>query len=167
VWEWFALMAPHQEAFGFVRSLPLNLIVAGTTVLSWLISKEPKKIPRNSMTVLFLIFLAWVTFNSFFAFNPAWSWIYWDRTWRIFALGFLIAATATNRVRIDAIIWVAAISLMYYGVKGGLFTVIIGGGNRVFGPEATVIGDNNQLALALLMTLPLIEYLRSTTTSRL
>ena len=29
IWEWFALMNPHQEAFGFARSLPLNLIVAG------------------------------------------------------------------------------------------------------------------------------------------
>jgi len=85
--------------------LPLNLIVAGTTVLSWLVSKEPKKIPCNSMTVLFLVFSCLGDLHSFFAFNPAWSWIYWDRTWRIFALGFLIAATATNRVRIDAIIW--------------------------------------------------------------
>ena len=36
IWEWFALMNPHQEAFGFARSLPLNLLVAGTAVLSWL-----------------------------------------------------------------------------------------------------------------------------------
>ncbi|HKX65503.1 MAG TPA: putative O-glycosylation ligase, exosortase A system-associated, partial [Rhizomicrobium sp.] len=164
---WFALMAPHQEAFGFVRSLPLNLIVAGTAVLSWVLSEEPKKIPRNSLTVLFLIFLAWMTFNSFFAFNTTWSWPFWDRTWRIFALGFLIAATATNRVRIDAVIWVAAISLMYYGVKGGIFTVITGGVYRVYGPDSTIISDNNQLALAVLMSMPLIEYLRSTATSKL
>ncbi|HJS45922.1 MAG TPA: putative O-glycosylation ligase, exosortase A system-associated [Rhizomicrobium sp.] len=167
VWEWFALMAPHQEAFGFVRSLPLNLIVAGTAVLSWALSEEPKKIPRNSLTVLFLIFLAWMTFNSFFAFNTTWSWPYWDRTWRVFALAFLIAATATNRVRIDAVIWVAAISLMYYGVKGGIFTVMTGGVYRVYGPDATIISDNNQLALAVLMSIPLIEYLRSATTSKL
>jgi putative inorganic carbon (hco3(-)) transporter len=167
IWEWFALMNPHQEAFGFARSLPLNLIVAGTAVLSWLMSDEPKKIPRNSMTVLFLVFLVWMTFNSFFAFNTTWSWPFWDRTWRIFALGFLIAATATNRVRIDAIIWVAAISLMYYGVKGGIFTVLTGGVYRVYGPDSTIISDNNQLALAILMSMPLIEYLRSTATSKL
>jgi len=166
IWEWFSLMAPHQEAFGFARSLPLNLIVAGSAVLSWVISDEPKKIPRNSLTVLFLVFLVWMTFNSFFAFNTTWSWTFWDRTWRIFALGFLIAATATNRVRIDAIIWVAAISLMYYGVKGGIFTVMTGGVYRVYGPDATIISDNNQLALAVLMAMPLIEYLRSTTTSK-
>lgn len=167
IWEWFALMNPHQEAFGFARSLPLNLIVAGTAMLSWFLSDEPKKIPRNAMTVLFLVFLVWMTFNSFFAFDTTWSWPFWDRTWRIFALGFFIAATATNRIRIDAIIWVAAISLMYYGVKGGIFTVWTGGNHRVYGPAATIIADNNQLALAVLMSMPLIEYLRSTATSKL
>lgn len=166
IWEWFALMNPHQEAFGFARSLPLNLIVAGSAVLSWVLSEEPKKIPRNAMTMLFLVFLVWMTFNSFFSFNTTWSWPYWDRTWRIFALGFLMAATATNRVRIDAIIWVAAISLMYFGVKGGIFTVMTGGQYRVYGPDSTIISDNNQLALAVLMSMPLMEYLRSTTTSK-
>ncbi|HKQ09850.1 MAG TPA: putative O-glycosylation ligase, exosortase A system-associated, partial [Rhizomicrobium sp.] len=112
-------------------------------------------------------FLVWMTFNSFFAFNTTWSWPFWDRTWRVFALAFLIAATATNRVRIDAIIWVAAISLMYYGVKGGIFTVMTGGQYRVYGPDSTIISDNNQLALAVLMSMPLIEYLRSTTSSKL
>ena len=167
IWEWFALMNPHQEAFGFARSLPLNLIVAGSAVLSWVLSEEPKKIPRNAMTMLFLVFLVWMTFNSFFSFNTTWSWPYWDRTWRIFALGFLMAATATNRVRIDAIIWVAAISLMFYGVKGGIFTLTTGGTYKVYGPDSTIISDNNQLALAVLMSMPLIEYLRSTASSKL
>jgi probable O-glycosylation ligase (exosortase A-associated) len=150
-----------MEAFGFARSLPLNLIVAGAAILSWLVSPEPKKIPRSAITTLFLVFLVWMTFNSIFAYDPAWSWPYWDRTWRVFALGFLIAATATNKVRINAVIWIAAISLMYYGVKGGIFTVMTGGSFKVWGPPGTIINDNNQLALALLMTLPLIEYLRT------
>lgn len=166
VWEWFTLGNPHQETFGFAHTLPLNLVVAGAAVLSWLVSDEPKKIPRSSITTLFFLFLVWMTFNSFFAFDPGWSWPYWDRTWRVFALGFLIAATANNRVRINAVIWIAAISLMYYGVKGGIFTVVKGGGNKVFGPAGTIITDNNQLALALLMTLPLIEYLRTNVSSK-
>jgi len=166
VWEFFTLMNPQQEAYGMARTLPLNMIVAGATLLGWLVSPEPKKIPRNAITTVSLIFLAWMTFNSFFAFDPSWSWPYWDRTWRVFALGFLIAATANTKARIDALIWVAAISLMYYGVKGGVFTVMTGGAHKVFGPESTIIGDNNQLALALLMTIPLIEYLRTSTPSK-
>jgi probable O-glycosylation ligase (exosortase A-associated) len=167
VWEWFAMMAPHQSAYGFSRALPLNLIIAIATIGSWLVSKEPKRIPSNSVTILFVVFLVWMTFNSFFAYSPSWSWPFWDRTWRVLALGFMIAAMATNRVRIEAIIWVAAISLLYFGVKGGIFTLITGGNYKVFGPDSTIISDNNQLALALLMGLPLVEYLRSTSTSRL
>src|SRR5215469_17844869 len=73
LWEWFSLMQPHEEAFGFSRSLPLNFVIAVVTVGSWLFSNEPKKIPLQPLTILLMLFLAWATFNSFFAFNPAWS----------------------------------------------------------------------------------------------
>jgi probable O-glycosylation ligase (exosortase A-associated) len=161
LWEWFSLMNPHREAYGFSQSLPLNLIIALTTLFSWLISKEPKRIPTHTILVLLALFLVWMTFNSFFAFNPTWSWPFWDRTWRIFIFGFVVAGLATNRTRIDALIWVAVISLLYYGIKGGVFTLETGGVYKVYGPDGTIIGDNNQLALALLMVLPLVEYLRT------
>jgi probable O-glycosylation ligase (exosortase A-associated) len=166
IWEWFSLMNPHREAFGFSQSLPLNLIIALVTIFSWVISKEPKRIPAHSVIVLLALFLIWTTFNSFFAFDPAWSWPFWDRTWRIFVFGFVVAGLATNKTRIDALIWVAVISLMYYGIKGGLFTIATGGVYKVFGPDATIISDNNQLALALLMILPLIAYLRTNISSK-
>jgi len=167
LWEWFALMDPHQEAFGFARSQPFNLVIAIVTIFSWLVSKEPKRIPGHPIIILLLVFLAWTTFNSFFAFNPTWSWPYWDRTWRIFAFGVLVSIMATNRARIDALVWVAVISLLYYGVKGGVFTLVTGGQWHVVGPPSSIIGDNNQLALALLMTLPLVEYLRATSKSKI
>jgi probable O-glycosylation ligase (exosortase A-associated) len=161
LWEWFSLMNPHQEAFGFSHVVPLNLMIALVTIFSWGMSKEPKRIPSHYIIVLLALFLIWTTFNSFFAFNPAWSWPYWDRTWRVLILGFMIAGMATNKTRIDALIWVAVISLLYYGVKGGVFTIETGGVYKVLGPEGSIIGDNNQLALALLMTMPLVEYLRT------
>jgi putative inorganic carbon (hco3(-)) transporter len=70
-----------------------------------------------------------------------------------------------SRVRFHALIWIIAVSLCYYGVKGGLFTIITGGGSHVYGPAASIIGDNNQLAVALLMVLPLLYYLRLHTRS--
>jgi putative inorganic carbon (hco3(-)) transporter len=167
LWVWFSIMSPHEEAFGFSQTLPLNFAIAAVTMVSWLFSKEPKRFPVHLVTILLLLFLAWTTFNSFFAYAPDFSWPYWDRVWRIFALGFMISCLATNKIRIEAILWCAAISLMYYGVKGGIFTIATGGSYRVYGPSSTIIGDNNQLALALLMVLPMMEYLRSTVASNL
>ena len=39
--------------------------------------------------------------------------------------------------------------------KGGAFTLLTAGQFRVYGPPGSIIGDNNQIALALLMVLPL------------
>jgi putative inorganic carbon (HCO3(-)) transporter len=166
IWTWFSIQSPHEEAYGFARVQPLNLIIAVVTVFALLCSKERKAPPWRFLTVVMLAFLCWTTINSFFAVQPDWSWPFWDRTWKTFALGFFIAAMASNVVRIHATVWTIVFSLFYYGIKGGFFTVLHGGTYLVFGPPDTIIGDNNQLAVALLMTLPLANYLRRQSSNR-
>jgi probable O-glycosylation ligase (exosortase A-associated) len=160
VWTWFTLENPHEETWGFSHSLPLNLIIAIVTIGAWLRSSERKLPPSRFLIWVMGLFLGWITLNSFFAVSPDWSWPYWNLTWKIFALGFLVAALATNRVRITALVWTIVLSLFYYGVKGGIFTLVTGGHFHVLGPPHSIIADNNDLALALLMSLPLAHYLR-------
>lgn len=164
LWEWFTLQNPHREAYGFISST--NVVIAVVTLIAWALSKERKLPPNGFLLWMMLIFLAWTTITTIFAFNFNWSLGYWDRTWKTFALGILLAATVTNRVRVHAVLWVAVTSLFYYGVKGGLFTILTGGQNHVMGPEGTMIADNNQLAVAMLMTIPLANYLRGQTLDR-
>jgi probable O-glycosylation ligase (exosortase A-associated) len=59
------------------------------------------------------------------------------------------------------------ISLGFYGVKGGIWTVATGGGNRVWGPPGGMIAGNNELGVALVMVTPLLYYLFATTSRRL
>jgi putative inorganic carbon (HCO3(-)) transporter len=59
------------------------------------------------------------------------------------------------------------VSLLYYGVKGGFLAIMYGGLKKIDGPPGTLIGDNNHLAVALLMTLPLVNYLRLHTANRM
>ncbi len=51
-------------------------------------------------------------------------------------------------------------SLGFYGVKGGIFTIATGGAYRVWGPPESFIEGNNELALALIMTIPLMRFLQ-------
>jgi probable O-glycosylation ligase (exosortase A-associated) len=51
------------------------------------------------------------------------------------------------------------LSIGFFGVKGGIFTISTLGGYRVLGPEGSFIADNNSLAIALLMVMPLGFYL--------
>jgi probable O-glycosylation ligase (exosortase A-associated) len=66
----------------------------------------------------------------------------------------------TDRQRIHALIWLMVISNGYFGVKGGIFTLRTGGDFIVRGPAATMIEDRNHLAVALLVVVPLMNYLR-------
>jgi putative inorganic carbon (HCO3(-)) transporter len=118
------------------------------------------------MPWVMLAFVIWMTLNSLQAPFPDWSWPLWDQTMRIFAFVFLVFVLLNTKVRIHAMIWVLVISVGFYGVKGGMFTIVSGGHAIVYGPPDTIISDNNNLALATVMTSPLILYLRDHTANR-
>jgi probable O-glycosylation ligase (exosortase A-associated) len=168
LWTWFSLLQPQDEAFafGYTRTIPFNAIIALVTIATWLAGRERKLPPPQFLVLAVGVFLAWTTFNSFHAFDPHQSWPIWNGTWKIMALGLLIASLATTQVRIHAIVATSVLSLLYYGVKGGLFTILTGGRNHVVGPLLSIIGDNNQLALAILMTIPLAIYLMRVSANR-
>jgi probable O-glycosylation ligase (exosortase A-associated) len=48
-------------------------------------------------------------------------------------------------------------------VKGGIFTIVHGGVYHVKGPEGSFISGDNEMGLALIMTIPLLRYLQLTT----
>jgi probable O-glycosylation ligase (exosortase A-associated) len=63
--------------------------------------------------------------------------------------------------RIRWLVWVAAMSIAFYGVKGGFFTLTTGGGSMVLGPDQSFISGNTEISLAITMIMPLLWYLQS------
>jgi probable O-glycosylation ligase (exosortase A-associated) len=161
LWTWISLMNPHRLTWGFFAELPYALIVGGTTILSWLISREPKKVPLDGFSGLLLFFMAWISLTTVFALNTDAAYDMWNRTIKIFLFIVLTYILTNTRQRITALVWVVVISLGYFGVKGGLFAALTAGQYRVWGPPSSFIEDNNQLAFALTITLPLMYYLAS------
>ena len=160
LWEWFTLMAPHKEVFGFVTTFKFNLIIALLTLMMWLVGKDRKFPPMTGTVLLFYIFFFWMFLVQLFSLKPDYSWTYFDRFVRSMILIFLVFALSYTKVRIHAVIWVLVLSVGYYGVIGGAFTIVTGGGYHVWGPVDTPIYDNNHLGLALVMMIPLMNYLR-------
>jgi probable O-glycosylation ligase (exosortase A-associated) len=161
-WIWISLMSPQREVYGFLRDFELNLVIAAFTALTWIASKERKLVPINAMTMLMVVFGLWTSVTSYLALDPAFSFDAWQRTLKTLLLGLAIITLVNTKARIQAVIWTFAISLGYYGVKGGGFVLLTGGRNHVYGPDNTMIADNNALALALTALLPLLYYLHGT-----
>lgn len=163
VFCWLSYMNPHRLCWGFALSMPFAQLVAMATIGGLIVSKEPKKIPWTLPSILILIFLLWMLITTIFAFNQAAAWQEFNQVWKIQLITFLITILMTSKERIINLIWVMAMSLGYYGFKGGLFTIVTGGRARVWGPDGTFIGGNNEIGLAMLMTIPLLRYLQLNT----
>jgi probable O-glycosylation ligase (exosortase A-associated) len=161
VWSWISFMNPHREVYGFASTMPWAMLTFLVTVVGCFVAREPKRPAVNAVTVPLVLFGAWVTLTSLVGIGPPEPmWQMWDKVIKVIAGLLLTAAMLTDRRRIDALVWLMVISLGFYGVKGGLFTLLTGGGHIVLGPPDTMIADRNHLAVALLVTLPLMNYLR-------
>lgn len=160
LWAWIGYHNPHRLAFGWARDFPWAMIIALVTFTSMLFSKEPKRIPWTRETVLLLIFVLWMCVTTFFAFYPELAWINFVKVFKVLLMTFVTLMVINNRERLNGLIWVICISLGFYGIKGGLFTIMKGGVHRVQGPDGTFFGGNNEMALVLAMIIPLLAYLR-------
>ena len=159
VWSWLGFMNPHRLAWGFATTLPLAMVVALTTMVALLLSKEKNKFVWTREMALILIFLAWMVVTTTFSMYP---WLAWDqliKVSKIFLMIFVAAILINSAERLQALVLVIALSIGFYGVKGGIFTAITGGAYQVRGPPGTFIDGNNEIGLALAMTVPLLYYL--------
>lgn len=158
-WAWFALMTPHQMAYG-VYGLPLNLVIAAGTVVALAVSGEWRRFRFDRLTALTLAFAGWLTVSQVFSLDAANSAVYYDRFIKILVFVLLVAQMTTDRLRFHALLWMLVLGLGYFAAKGALFTFVTLGQFRVQGIVNTVLEDNNHMGIALATLLPMILYLR-------
>ncbi|MDX2222420.1 MAG: putative O-glycosylation ligase, exosortase A system-associated [Rhodospirillaceae bacterium] len=159
VWIWLSLMNPHQMVYGIVAGASLNQIVAGLTLIALLSQGALKKIPINAVMILMIVFGLWFTLTTFTVATSPSAYELWDRNVKTIILVFAITALATTRERLHATIWVFVISIGFYGALNGAKTIVSGGASKLAGPPNSMIHDNNHLALAIVISLPLMNYL--------
>ena len=152
-------MNPHRLCYGFMLSMPVVQIVAIVTLIGMLISKEAKRMVWSREVVVLVIFVVWMGLTTSQAFFVGEALVQYEKVLKIQILTFMTLLLLTSRQRVNLLIWAIVVSLAFYGVKGGLFTIAKGGAHRVQGPPGTFIGGNNELALAMVMTIPLMFYL--------
>jgi probable O-glycosylation ligase (exosortase A-associated) len=160
VWSWLGYMNPHRLCYGFAVSFPWVMLIAIVTLASLAFSKDSKKIPWSAVSVLLVMFLLWTGLTTLYAAVPDSAWTRWQEFAKVLVMVFVTLMLVNSRERMHGLVWMIVVSLGFYGIKGGVFTVLQGGVNHVLGPANSFIADNNALALALCMTLPLMRYLQ-------
>lgn len=163
MWVWLSVMNPHRLAFGFAVSYPFVAIVACVTLLSTAIHhKDIRRPPGNAMIVLLFMFIAWTGVTTVYALHQDDAFDMWKTLMKTQILVLLIPMLFHNKEHLRQLIWVIVLSVAFYGTKGGVWILLTGGGERVYGPMGSYIEDNNALAVAVIMMIPLLRYLQLT-----
>jgi len=166
LWTWLSVMNPHKLAFGFAYDAPLAAVAAGVVLLSLVITRDKLRMTWAPPVIVLLLFVVWMCLTTIFAIDPAGSSTQLTKVLKIQLMTFVAVMALQERKHIDLFIWVIIISIGFFGFKGGIFTIAHGGSARVWGPPGGFIEDNNTLAVAVVMVIPLMNYLRIVTARR-
>ncbi|WP_426340813.1 putative O-glycosylation ligase, exosortase A system-associated [Pseudoduganella sp. S-14] len=159
LWIWISVMNPHTQSWGWAQSMPFAAIIAGTTVLAMMARPRDVKFPNTALTWILVAFTGWMCLTTLFAIGPENPLPLLNKVVKIMVMTLVVAMLVRTRKDIEMVVWAIVVSLGFYGVKGGLFTIRSAGAYRVWGPTGTFIEGNNEIALALIMVVPLMLFL--------
>jgi probable O-glycosylation ligase (exosortase A-associated) len=161
MWVWVGIMNPHRLAWGFAYDMPFAQVIAISTLVSILINnKKVYRFPADRVSILLVVFVLWLGVSPLFSFHPDQEFAMWLKAIKILFMVLIGLLLVGTREQLYKLTWVLALSVGFFGVKGGVFTIATGGGYRVWGPSGSFIEDNNAMALATIMTVPLFRYLQ-------
>jgi putative inorganic carbon (HCO3(-)) transporter len=158
-WYWLGLMNPHRLTWDFAYTMPFAALIGGATLLGMFFAKDRRPIAWSRELVLVVILLLYFTFTTFFAWAPSFAWPQLEKVFKVILMTVLATMFIYGRERITAMMYTIALSIGFYGVKGGVFVVTTGGGGQVKGPEGSFLEGNTFIGLALNMVLPIILFL--------
>jgi probable O-glycosylation ligase (exosortase A-associated) len=167
LWAWLSLMNPHKMTYGFAFSMPFAQAAALATLVGLLMTRQRVPVPLSSIVVFQLTLILWMTVTSLFAIADRSlvldRWIFVMKIHVMLFVTWMLVGTAQQ---IRVLVWVVTLSVAFFGIKGGVWTVLTGGGGRVWGPPGGMLSGNNELAVGLVVLVPMLYFLRTTETRR-
>ena len=159
MFAWISYMNPHRYAWGFARTFPVAMVVAIATLVGLAMTRDKTSLPKSPVTAILVAFMFLFTFTTIAAINPAAAWLQWQKVMKILLMTLVTLVLINERKKLEYLLLVIALSVGLIGLKGAIWVLKTGGSERVYGPAGSFLSDNNDLALALVMVIPLLLYL--------
>jgi probable O-glycosylation ligase (exosortase A-associated) len=161
VFAWIGFMNPHRLFDGFANGAPYAKMVAAATLAGLLVTRERYALPRTREVLL--VAALWGTFvcsTVFTALQPQAAWEKLAEVSKILLMTGVTIVLFQDRRKLTVLLLVIAISIGFFGITGGPWSLYTGFAERLYGPPKSAIGDNNALGFALTMVLPIFVLLR-------
>ena len=156
VLAFFGYANPHRYAWGFSTDLPVYQIILIVAFLAFFQSHDRQKIPRDWRIVVFYMLWAWFVVTTMA--SPLGA-IAWNKLWEVSKVYIPLILTLYLINTPRKLFWLLATIGFSFGLlaaKGGVFALQHGFQYRVWGPEGTMYGGNNEFSIATLAAIPLL-----------
>ena len=174
MWVWIAYFNPHRFTYGVAYNFPVSTVVGIPTILGIIFSI--RKLNRGIFvreTVLLLLFWGWMilsylnaTRTELFSDHIDDALIHLTLVSKVLLMTFILILVVTTKERLNTLFILTALCFGVLAIKGSLFGARTEGDFRVWGPPDSFVYDNNDLGLALNMSLPMMYYLARSVVSR-
>jgi putative inorganic carbon (HCO3(-)) transporter len=172
VWTILAFLNPQRFAWGAADAFPWSTAVGIATIAGFFIVSRGWMRRFASLQVVLLTMLwIWFLITSLVSTHTGMLMHHADDTWfrfefvsKILLMTVVTIGVVDSFARLRVLVMVIAGCFAFYVLKTLPFVVLTGGSQRVFGPEHSMIGDNNDFGLAMNMTVPLFFFLAQTET---
>ncbi len=158
LWAWSAMLSPSETLYDPLKGFPLQKIFALIGIGAFLLIPQKRRVRFDASLILMIALLIDGTISE--AVSP-WS---WDHGWfiqdglmKVVVLACLVSWVMTDRLRIHSLVFAMCIGMAFSGVWDGTLFFLSGGTHQV--RPIAGHGDNNEFALLIDMTIPLVFYL--------
>ncbi len=163
LWLWVSMFNPSGWVHGEVASqIRFNLIFSVIAIASIFFNKNriKTKNEKNLLTFLVSFFLIWTIITTLNTIgDPEIAWEYCWRFTKVVSLYYCAIFLLTRKLHIDFFIWVLIVSVGFFAFVESLKFFVSLGRHHIRGMDGHILGDNNSLALAIDMCIPLVIYI--------
>lgn len=158
-WCWVSYANPHLYTWQ-LRTLPIAVIVGAVTLVGMVVSGQTRRIPWTRETVLLVLLWIWFSVTTCFALEPQAAFEHWEKVSKILLMTFATLMLIQEKRKFTLLFGTIGFSLGVIGLWGMVWGITSGAESPYEGPDGSFIADNNDLALALNMTLPIFLLVR-------
>jgi putative inorganic carbon (HCO3(-)) transporter len=166
MWYWVSYFNPHRFTWSFAYNFPVALLVAVPTLAGTIFARKSLRALLVWESVCLAAVWLWFSFTyvnakgiPLFAEHMENASYEMSHISKILLMTFVMILVVNSRDKLRGVMIVSAVSLGLLAVKGMLFGIRTGGEDRVWGPPDSFLADNNALALALNMAIPILFFL--------
>jgi putative inorganic carbon (hco3(-)) transporter len=154
-----SVMNPHRLMWGFAYDLPWAVIFGAIMAISVFIKRNDQIFISFGIYKIPLLFVGWTVLTTFFALDNTVSEPKLLEFIKIQISIFVTLVCLRTGKEVTQLLLALVLSLGFYAVKGSFWVVATLGAYRLQGPKESPIQDENSLAVAVLMVVPVALWL--------